>query len=148
MASRDVNTVAMLGRAYSLLGFRIVDGVVGAGHPQKPSWSAVFAQISPKGTRSTELARGAGMTPQSMGQIIDEMEQAGYVRRVPDPTDRRAKLVVLTDSGRASIRAGARVIPAIEDELEGQLGTRDYRALQRILGKILLEQSPTTKTKE
>ena len=37
------NTIAMLGRAYSLLGFQIVDGVVGAGFPQKPSHSAVFA---------------------------------------------------------------------------------------------------------
>ena len=61
------NTIAMLGRAYSLLGFQIVDGVVGAGFPQKPSHSAVFAQISSEGSRLTELARGADMSPQAMG---------------------------------------------------------------------------------
>ena len=90
------NTIAMLGHAYSLLGFRIVDGVVGAGFPQKPSHSAVFAQIRAEGSRLTELARGANMTPQAMGELVDELEALGYVERRPDPTDRRAKLIVLT----------------------------------------------------
>ena len=52
--ANDLNTVSMLGQAYSLLGFQIVDGVVGAGYPQKPKHSAVFAQISPDGSRLTE----------------------------------------------------------------------------------------------
>ena len=65
---RRTNTVAMLGQAYSLLGFRIVDGVVGAGFPQKPSHSAVFAQINPAGSRLSELARGANMSSQAMGR--------------------------------------------------------------------------------
>ena len=63
----------MLGRAYSLLGFQVVDGVVGAGFPQKPSHSAVFAQIKPEGSRLTELARGANMSPQAMGELVDEL---------------------------------------------------------------------------
>jgi hypothetical protein len=54
---QTVNTVSLLGRAYSLLGFQIVDGVVGAGFPQKPAHSAVFAQIVPAGSRLTDLAR-------------------------------------------------------------------------------------------
>ena len=71
----------MLGQAYSLLGFRIVDGVVGSGHPIKPSHSAVFAQIEPGGSRLTKLAAGANITPQSMGVIVDELEDA----RLRDP---------------------------------------------------------------
>ena len=71
---RRFNTIAMLGQAYSLLGFRIVDGVVGAGHPIRPNHSAVFAQIKPGGSRLTELAVGARRTPQSMGEIVDELE--------------------------------------------------------------------------
>ena len=56
---RRTNTVAMLGQAYSLLGFRIVDGVVGAGFPQKPSHSAVFAQINrpARGFQNSPAAR-------------------------------------------------------------------------------------------
>src|SRR4029434_4704723 len=96
----------MLGQAYTLLGVRIVDGVVGAGYPQKPSHSAVFAQIKPEGSRLTELARGANMTPQAMGELVDELEQLGYVERRPDPTDRRDKNIMLTAWGRACTRGG------------------------------------------
>ena len=64
----EPNPIAMLGQAYSLLGFRIVKGVVGAGYPQKPKHSAVFAQISPDGSRLTELARKAHMTPQFLSE--------------------------------------------------------------------------------
>src|SRR3954464_6596496 len=102
----DANTVALLGQAYSLLGFRIVDGVVGAGYPQKPSHSAVFAQIGPDGARLTELARRANMTPQAMGELVDELEELGYVVRRPDPSDRRAKLIMLTGLGADCVAAG------------------------------------------
>jgi len=100
---RRTNTVAMLGQAYSLLGFRIVDGVVGAGFPQKPSHSAVFAQINPAGSRLSELARQANMSPQAMGELVDELESLGYLIRQPDPRDRRAKLIVLARKGKACV---------------------------------------------
>src|SRR3954465_7333719 len=101
-----VNTIAMLGQAYSLLGFRIVDGVIGSGFPQKPKHSAVFAQLGPDGARLTDLAKRAAITPQAMGELVDELEQLGYVRREPDPADRRAKLVRLTRLGEKVIAAG------------------------------------------
>ncbi len=132
-----VNTVSMLGRAYSLLGFQVVDGVVGAGFPQKPSHSAVFAQIRPEGNRLTELARGANMTPQAMGELVDELEELGYVERQPDPTDRRAKLIVLTSQGRACIAAGIATIQGIEERIDGVLGPRGHAQLRRLLTTLL-----------
>lgn len=134
---QTVNTVAMLGRAYSLLGFRIVDGVVGAGFPQKPAHSAVFAQIAPEGSRLTELARGANMSPQAMGELVDELEELGYVVRRPDPTDRRAKLIVLTRKGHACIAAGIATIEGIEQQLTDRLGERGHRQLRTLLTKLL-----------
>ena len=133
----DLNTVAMLGRAYSLLGFQIVDGVVGAGFPQKPSHSAVFAQIKMEGSRLTDLARGANITPQAMGELVDELEELGYVQRRPDPTDRRAKLIVLTDRGRACIAAGISTINGIEERITQTLGERGHRQLRSLLDKLL-----------
>ena len=133
----DLNTVAMLGRAYSLFGFKIVDGVVGSGFPQKPSHSAVFAQIKAEGSRLTELARGANITPQAMGELVDELEELGYVERRPDPTDRRAKLIVLTDKGRACIAAGRATIEVLEDEIVRILGERGHRQLRMLLSKLL-----------
>ena len=136
---QTVNTVSLLGRAYSLLGFQIVDGVVGAGFPQKPAHSAVFAQIVPGGSRLTDLARGANMSPQAMGELVDELEQLEYVVRHPDPTDRRAKLIVLTPKGRDCIAAGMATIDGIEQQLTELLGERGHRELRRLLTKVLAE---------
>jgi DNA-binding MarR family transcriptional regulator len=134
---QTVNTVALLGRAYSLLGFRIVDGVVVAGFPQKPAHSAVFAQIAPDGSRLTDLARQANMSPQAMGELVDELEQLGYVVRRPDPTDRRAKLITLTRKGQACIAAGIATIDGIEQQLTDRLGERGHRQLRRLLTTLL-----------
>lgn len=131
------NTIGMLGRAYSLLGFRIVDGVVGAGFPQKPSHSAVFAQIKPEGSRLTDLARGANVTPQAMGELVDELEGLGYVVRQPDPTDRRAKLVMLTERGRECIVAAQTTIQGIEEHISAILGEAGHRELRTLLTKLL-----------
>jgi DNA-binding MarR family transcriptional regulator len=136
---RTVNTVSLLGRAYSLLGFQIVDGVVGAGFPQKPAHSAVFAQIVPEGSRLTDLARGANMSPQAMGELVDELEQLEYLVRHPDPTDRRAKLIVLTPKGRDCIAAGMATIDGIEQQLTELLGERGHRELRRLLTKVLAQ---------
>jgi DNA-binding MarR family transcriptional regulator len=129
----------MLGRAYSLLGFRIVDGVVGAGFPQKPAHSAVFAQIDPVGSRLTDLARRANMSPQAMGELVDELEQMKYVVRRPDPSDRRAKLITLTKKGHACIAAGAATIDGIEQRLTELLGERGHRQLRSLLNKVLAD---------
>jgi DNA-binding MarR family transcriptional regulator len=136
MESR-LNTVSMLGQAYSLLGFQIVEGVVGAGYPQKPKHSAVFAQISPDGSRLTELARKAGMSPQAMGELVDELVDMGYVLRRPDPDDGRAKLIVLTERGWDAVAAGRQTIEGIEGQVTEILGEHGHRELRRLLSELL-----------
>ena len=137
-----LNTVSMLGQAYSLLGFQIVEGVVGAGFPQKPKHSAVFAQISPDGSRLTELARKANMTPQSMAELVDELVDMGYVVRRPDPADGRAKLIVLTKRGRDAVAAGRQTIEGIEEQVIELLGKRGHHELRRLLSKLLDATDP------
>lgn len=134
---KPLNTVSMLGQAYSLLGFQIVEGVVGAGYPQKPKHSAVFAQISPDGSRLTELAQKANMTPQAMGELVDELVDMGYTVRRPDPNDGRAKLIVLTKRGRDAVAAGRQTIEGIEERVTEILGERGHRELRRLLSKLL-----------
>ena len=132
-----LNTISMLGQAYSLLGFQIVEGVVGAGYPQKPKYSAVFAQISPDGSRLTELARRANMSPQAMGELVDELVDMRYVVRRPDPDDGRAKLIVLTKRGRDAVAAARVTIDGIEKQVTAILGERGHRELRRLLSKLL-----------
>ncbi len=138
------NTVSLLGQAYSLLGFRIVNGVVGAGYPQKPKHSAVFAQIDPEGSRLTQLAERANMTPQAMGEVVDELVELGYVVRQPDPADRRAKLIVLTRRGRDCVAAGRTTIEGIEKQITEALGEGGHAQLVRLLRRLLeAGQDPT-----
>ena len=121
----STNTTALLGAAYRVLGLRIVEGVRTAGFPQRAAHSAVFANIDvTTGTRLTVLAQRATMTPQAMGELVDDLERMGYVRRVPDRADRRAKLVVLTDRGRGSVEAALSAIETIEGDLLALLGAR------------------------
>lgn len=138
----DHNTTALLGQAYSILGHRIVAGVVAAGFDQRPAHSAVFAHIELTGTRLTTLAARANITPQAMGQLVDDLEVMGYVRREPDPTDRRAKLVTLTPRGVACINAGMATIRGIEHDLEELLGPRSVASLRAALRRIIDAADP------
>jgi DNA-binding MarR family transcriptional regulator len=59
----------------------------------------MYVDHPPHGTRITELAERAQMTKQSMGDLVADMEALGVVERIPDPTDRRAKIVRYTARG-------------------------------------------------
>jgi len=103
------------------------------------SHSAVFGQMGAEGSRLTDLARGANMTPQAMGELVDELEGLGYLVRKPDPTDRRAKLITLTDSGRECVAAGVDSIGDIERHITDALGVRGHRELRGMLLTLLAQ---------
>lgn len=75
-----------------------------------------------EGTRITELARRAEITKQAVGQLVADMEEAGYVERRPDPGDGRAKMVVLTEQGRRGMLDGLQTFARLASELEGEVG--------------------------
>ncbi len=77
------------------------------------------------------------MTPQAMGELVDELEDLEYVERRPDPTDRRAKLIVLTPKGRACIAAGLATIEGIEERISQVLSQAGHRQLQEMLQKLI-----------
>jgi DNA-binding MarR family transcriptional regulator len=115
----------------------IVEGVNRAGYPQRPAHSAVFANIDLGGTRLSDLAARANMTPQAMGELVDDLEGLGYVRRRPDPSDRRAKLVTLTPRGTRCVRAGIATVEALEERLREELGARRLADLRRAAERII-----------
>jgi DNA-binding MarR family transcriptional regulator len=132
------NTTALLGMAYMALGRRIVDAVVAAGFEQRPAHSSVFAHIDLEGgTRLTTLAARANVTPQALGELVDDLERSGYVIRRPDPDDRRAKRIVLTKRGRAAVVVGQRTIDALEAELRASLGAERMDTLHDVLRDLL-----------
>ena len=96
----------------------------------RPAHSPVFQHLERGGTRIGVLAERAQMTSQSMGYLVDALETRGYVERRPDPADRRAALVVITDRGREQIAAARRQIAAIEREWEQRIGSERMASLR------------------
>jgi DNA-binding MarR family transcriptional regulator len=103
----------------------------------RPAHFAVFQHIPPEGIRLTALADAALMTKQSMGYLVDDLEARGYVERVPDPTDRRAKVVRLTARGRAVEETVRQVIRQIEADWAARLGQEEYQHLTRLLRALI-----------
>lgn len=101
----------------------------------KSSHNAVFGTLSVEGERSVDLAARAGITRQSMGEVIREMVGLGLLEMVTDPSDRRAKLVRYTPEGLAIARRGYEYIVSFERTLEDEFGD-DYEAARRVLDRV------------
>lgn len=74
------------------------------------------------GSRLTDLALSAGMSKQAMGDLVDQCEAWGIVRREADPHDRRARRVVFTESGLAWLEAFRCAVAQAEDEFRQAVG--------------------------
>ncbi|WP_333743729.1 MarR family winged helix-turn-helix transcriptional regulator [Streptomyces ardesiacus] len=98
-------TAALLAAAGGLTQ-RIHEGVVARGFEGvRPAHGFAFARLAPDGATVTDLAVHLGMTKQAASQLVEELVRKGYVERRPHPADARARLVVLTEAGRACTRA-------------------------------------------
>src|SRR5437899_371025 len=107
----------------------------------RPGHGCVFGNIDPQdGSRLTELADRALMTKQSVGEVTSDLEQRGYVERVPDPADGRAKLIRLTDRGREAHAIGRGLIEDIERDWAERFGTEHVAALRAALEAITAER--------
>jgi DNA-binding MarR family transcriptional regulator len=100
----------------------------------------VFGNIQPEGSRLTYLAERANMTKQSVGEVTTELERLGYVERVPDPNDGRAKIIRLTERGRAAQALGLGIIDEIEQEWADRYGAERVGALRDALEAITAER--------
>lgn len=96
----------------------------------------VFQRVAPDGSRLTDLADQAQMSKQGAGVMVDQLERLGYVRRVPDPTDGRARLIVIEERGRRAVEVARATLDEILVEWEAHLGARRFTQLQRILDDL------------
>ena len=99
----------------------------------RPRHGAVLAYLDVEGTRPGELARLAGRNKQTMGAILDELERLGYIRRAPDPADRRAKLIMPTDRGLSLMAVSDNDVDLIEQSLRDTLGADRYQEFRAAL---------------
>jgi DNA-binding MarR family transcriptional regulator len=119
--------------------------IADAGHPEiREGHGCVFGFIDlDRGSRLTDLAAEAGLTKQAVGEAVTELERLGYVQRVPDPQDGRAKIIKLTDRGLDAVIKGRRIFAEIEREWAEQIGPELMASFREAATRIAaLEGAP------
>jgi DNA-binding MarR family transcriptional regulator len=108
----------------------------------RPTHGCVFRFLRGDGMRLTELASLAGLTKQSVGEIVDDLTGLGYIERFPDPTDKRAKLIRLTAKGEDAQRTGFSLFAKLEAEWSEAFGAGRITALRSLVEEIALAKAP------
>ena len=133
----ELNTGLLLFIPYRALEQRVFRALAEAGFDDfTPAQARVMQRIGPDGTRLTELAEAAQVTKQTAGALVDQLERAGYVRRTPDPTDARARLVRVAERGAAATPVADAVVAQVEAEWRAHLGERRWRQLREALTRL------------
>ena len=100
---------------------------------------SVFRHIDAEGTRLTTLAEHAGLTKQAIGELVTELEEHGYLERIADANDRRAKIIRLTELGRNAQSSAARILADVEEQWSLLLGADEVASLRRSLERVIAD---------
>lgn len=135
------NSGRILGNALMRFEARVMALMVQAGHARtRLPHINLTRHLDRDGTRITVLARRANMTNAAMTELIDQCEELGLVIRVPDPLDRRARIVHFTEDGEAWLEAFAKALRKAERELVDEVGEAPaqvlFGALARYAGVV------------
>ncbi len=114
-----------------------LEDFVNAGHTKlQASHQAILNNLNLNGTRLTDLALRASMSKQAVGQLLDEVERLGYIERIPDPSDGRAKIVRFTAKGRELIKSGTQIGASIQDRYAVLIGEKKMLRLRELLDEL------------
>jgi DNA-binding MarR family transcriptional regulator len=92
--------------------------------------------VPPEGERLSRMTADSGLTKQALAQALAPLEDGGYVEVVPDPSDRRARLVRLTDRGRAVNEAVRHHLSDVEREWARRVGEERYAVARAVLADL------------
>lgn len=96
----------------------------------------LLARVDEDGSRVTTLAEASQVTKQTAGYLVDQLERLGYVERVADPSDARARLVRLSDKGHEVAAVANGIARAIEAEWTAHLGADQMETLRGLMGRL------------
>lgn len=106
----------------------------------RPAHGFVFQLLShTRGSTAVEIAAHLGVTKQAATQLLAELEGRGYVRRTPHPTDKRARLVSLTERGWACIDVVVTEWRVVEEGWARLVGREGLEGVEAALRAIVGE---------
>jgi DNA-binding MarR family transcriptional regulator len=130
----ELNLGLLMFIPYRAMENAVLDALAEAGFDDiTVAQARVFQRIAAGGSRLTELAAAAQVTKQTAGALVDQLERARYVKRMPDPRDRRARLVVVAERGAAAVRASREVVARVEARWADHLGEARTAQLREAL---------------
>lgn len=136
---RDSEAVAALDRAFELTAR--LSGLMQRGLAERgltTARAAVLHTLAQRGpTVQRELSEALRCTPRHVTGLVDLLEERGWVARRPHPTDRRARLVDLTEQGAAVAARMDAERRAAAGELFGDLAAVDLAAFVAVADRVL-----------
>lgn len=140
----ELNTGLLLYIPYRWLEQRVFTALRDAGFDISTAQMKILQRIGADGTRLTDLAEQSQVTKQTAGFLVDQLEKGGWVERVPDPTDKRARLVRLTSSAREAVPIAVATVQEIEAQWEAHLDRQKMAQLRRALIQLREITDPYT----
>ena len=131
---RDLPLIALLSQVRDAVGAELFARLTALGFAElRPAHGCVFGNIDDEGSRLTDLAARSGFTKQSVGEAVADLQKLGFVERVSDPADGRAKIIQLTPHGREALAASQEIFADIEGRFAEDVGEERYAQFRETL---------------
>jgi DNA-binding MarR family transcriptional regulator len=133
-----VNLVAASGAPHLRAAFAAagLDGI-------RPAQAVALVPLAAGGLHASDLADRLNVSRQAVAQAIAGLERHGYVTRVADPVDARARIIELTPRGRQALRVMRSNAVALEKRWEQLLGPERLGELRETLQMLLSSEADT-----
>jgi DNA-binding MarR family transcriptional regulator len=136
MTEPEQNTGLLLFYPYRAMETRVLAVLAEAGHEVTLAQARLLQRVARDGSRLTDLAAQAQVTKQTAGFLVDQLQARGYVERVPDPRDGRARLIRPARRGLEAAALAAPVVAEVEAEWTAHLGEEAMAALRAALVRL------------
>ena len=130
--------IALVDRVNRALQTEMVRRAHVEGHVEvKMAHNSVFATLSRQGSRAADMAARAGITRQSMGEVVRDMVGLGILEMRTDPDDGRAKVVTYSEHGLNVAGDGYRYLAKLERRFEEEFGEEEYAVARDVLERLV-----------
>ncbi|WP_440603404.1 MarR family winged helix-turn-helix transcriptional regulator [Bacillus sp. GB_SG_008] len=135
-----LDLTSLLSLSYSTLIYELHDRLSELGFGDiRPAHGFMFKHIIPNGATGIELAEHLGITKQAVSKMVDYLEKSGYVVRKAHPTDKRGKIIVLTERGWLVMKTKDEIIAEIEQHWVENIGAKRMQMLKEDLTNLIYE---------
>ncbi|MGF9966928.1 MarR family winged helix-turn-helix transcriptional regulator [Bacillus rhizoplanae] len=135
-----LDLTSLLSLSYSTLIYELHDRLNELGFGDiRPAHGFLFKCITPNGATGIELAEHLGITKQAVSKMVDSLEKSGYVMRQTHPTDKRGKIIVLTERGWLVMKTKDEIIAKIEQRWIENIGAERMQMLKEDLTNLIYE---------